>query len=66
MQDPKQRTHFWLGNGLLGLALLTLFFLDTVATFIGGAGAMGLWMILAGVGMYFLMRDKGPTPGQPD
>lgn len=66
MQDPrKQRLNFWLGNGLLAAALLTLFFLGPLSEALG-IGAMVLWMALAGVGMYFIMQDKGPRSDQPD
>lgn len=56
----KQRVNFWLGNGLLGLALVLMLFMGTLWNLIG-SWAMGLWMILAGAGMYFLMQDKGPS-----
>lgn len=59
MQDPKQRMHFWLGNGLLAVALLSLFFMGPLSAVLG-VWAMGLWMVLAGIGMYFVMQDKGP------
>jgi hypothetical protein len=59
MRDPKQRTQFWLGNGLLAVALLSLFFMGPLSEMLG-FGAMALWMVLAGVGMYFVMQDKGP------
>jgi hypothetical protein len=31
-----------------------------------GVWAMGLWMGLAGVGMYFIMQDKGPSSDHMD
>ncbi|MFA5080954.1 MAG: hypothetical protein WC474_00240 [Hydrogenophilaceae bacterium] len=66
MQDPtKQRTHFWIGNGMLAAALATLFFLDPLSELLG-IGAMVLWMALAGVGMYFIMLDKGPKTDHLD
>lgn len=65
MEDPKQRAHFWIGNGLLAAALLTLFFLGPLSELLG-FGAMVIWMALAGVGMYFIMKDKGPKPGDFD
>jgi hypothetical protein len=63
MQDPQQRKNFWIGNGLLAAALLTLVFLGQLYEALG-AMAMVLWMGLAGVGMYFVMKDKGS--GHPD
>ncbi|NTV95333.1 MAG: hypothetical protein HGA75_07930 [Thiobacillus sp.] len=66
MQDPKkQRTHFWIGNGLLALSLASLFFMDPLSKALG-IGAMVLWMSLAGVGMYFIMLDKGPKSDHLD
>lgn len=57
MQDSKTNPKFILGNVLLGVSLLLLFFIDRLwAVF--GAWAMGLWMILAGIGMYFVMGEK--------
>lgn len=65
MKDPKQRMHFWLGNGLLAAALVTLLFLGPLSEILG-VGAMVLWMLLAGIGIYFVMQDKGPGPGDLD
>jgi hypothetical protein len=65
MRDPKQRKNFWLGNGLLAAALLTLIFLGQLYETLGAA-AMVLWMALAGAGMYFVMKDKGPGTNDPD
>ena len=65
MRDPKQRKNFWLGNGLLAAALLTLIFLGQLYEALGAA-AMVLWMALAGAGMFFVMKDKGPGTNDPD
>lgn len=65
MQDPKQRTHFWIGNGLLAVSLLALFFMGPLSE-VMGAWAMGVWMGLAGIGMYFIMQDKGPKSDHMD
>lgn len=65
MQDPKQRKNFWIGNSLLGVALFSLFFMGPLSE-IMGMWAMILWMALAGVGMYFVMQDKGPKSDQMD
>ncbi len=60
MNAPHHKTGFLLGNALLAIALAMLIFLDTLwAQF--GTWAMGLWMAVAGVGMYLITRDKGPT-----
>jgi len=63
MQD--NRRNFWLGNGLLAVALVMMFFLGSLWEQLGGL-AMLLWMAIAGAGMYFLMQDKGPPGGFPD
>lgn len=65
MKDERHGPAFWLGNGLLGLALIMMFFLGALWEALG-VWAMGLWMALAGAGMYFLMRDKGPPSNFPD
>jgi hypothetical protein len=56
----KHPPSFWLGNALLGLSLVLLLFLGSLWEIMGSL-AMGLWMVLAGVGMYLVTRDKGPT-----
>lgn len=66
MQDTKkQRTQFWLGNGLLALALAALFFMAPLSEVLG-VGAMVLWMALAAAGMYFVMQDRGPKSDHLD
>ncbi|MBK6742734.1 MAG: hypothetical protein IPG66_07020 [Hydrogenophilales bacterium] len=57
MQDTKHNPGFILGNVILGLSLVMLLFIDQLWAFLGG-WAMGLWMVLAGVGMYFVMSEK--------
>lgn len=63
MQQDK--TKFWLGNALLALSALLLFFMGPLSEHLG-MWAMILWMGLAGVGMYFVTRDKGPGSNMPD
>lgn len=65
MQENKHGPKFWLGNGLLGLSLLVLLFMDALAQQMG-LWAMALWMILAGIGMYFVMEDSKGRSGTPD
>ncbi|MFZ5482882.1 MAG: hypothetical protein ACOZB0_01510 [Pseudomonadota bacterium] len=65
MQTPSPRTQFMIGNILLGLALLTLFFLGPLSEWLG-VGAMVLWMSLAGLGIYFIMQDKSTPADHPD
>jgi purine-cytosine permease-like protein len=65
MNEPNHGSSFWLGNVLLGVSLVMLIFLGSLWEAIG-ALAMVLWMVLAGVGMYLVTRDKGPTSKLPD
>ena len=64
MQE-KHGPEFWIGNALLGLSLIMLIFLGALWEALG-FWAMMLWMILAGAGMYFVTRDKGPGSNLPD
>lgn len=65
MQIPKHSTRFWLGNGILALAMAAIFFMGTLWAHLG-QWALVLWMVLAGVGMYFLMTDKDGEPPLSD
>ena len=60
MDDPGHGRNFWIGNALLGLALVILFFLGHLWESLG-VWAMGLWMLLAAAGIYLLMTDKDGT-----
>lgn len=57
MQDNERKQPFIIGNVLLGISLVMLIFMGTLWEYLG-AWAMGLWMVLAGVGMYFVMGEK--------
>lgn len=50
-----KNTNFWLGNGLLALALLILIFMGTLSEMFG-VGAVVLWMGIAAAGTYFIMK----------
>lgn len=54
-QDPEQTRNFWIGNGLLAVALLMLFFMGDLSQMLG-VGAVALWMVLAAIGTYFIMK----------
>lgn len=58
MDDFEHGRYFWIGNALLGLALVMLLFLGYLWEYLG-VWAMALWMLLAGVGMALVMKDKG-------
>jgi uncharacterized membrane protein len=64
MQE-KHRRDFWIGNALLGVSLVMLIFLGALWEALG-VWAMMLWMVLAGLGMYFVTKDKGPGANFPD
>lgn len=61
----KHGVNFWLGNLLLGLALVSMFFLGRLWELMG-VWAMALWMVLAGAGMYFLLADHDSPTSFPD
>ncbi|MEW6677635.1 MAG: hypothetical protein AB1421_06920 [Pseudomonadota bacterium] len=61
----KHPSSFWIGNVLLGLSLVMLIFLGTLWELMGSL-AMVIWMGFAGVGMYLITRDKGPSSNMPD
>ena len=65
MNNTGHPPSFWIGNALLGLSLVMLIFLGSLWEMMGSL-AMGLWMIIAGVGMYLVTKDKGPSSNLPD
>ncbi|HRH81718.1 MAG TPA: hypothetical protein PLW81_11795 [Thiobacillaceae bacterium] len=65
MNNAKRSPKFWLGNALLAVSLILLFFLGSLWSMLGN-WAMGLWMILAGVGMYLVTTDSGASSSMPD
>lgn len=64
MNHGKRSRNFWLGNGILAVAMLTLFFMGPLSEALGVWAAV-LWMVLAAVGMTLLMSDKGDEPPPP-
>jgi hypothetical protein len=65
VNDPQHPASFWLGNALLGLALVMLIFLGSLWESLG-VWTMALWMGLAAAGMYLVTKDKGPSSNMPD
>ena len=57
MNDEKPTPKFWLGNGIMAAAMLMLLLMGRLWE-IMGAGAMVLWTVMVGVGVYLLMTDK--------
>ncbi|MCA1925008.1 MAG: hypothetical protein LDL16_01855 [Thiobacillus sp.] len=64
MTPPRHSVNFWIGNGILAIAMLMLFFMGPLSDALG-LWAVALWMVLAAVGMGLLMSDKSEPPG-PD
>lgn len=65
MNTEKRGRNFWIGNGVLALAMLMLFFMGPLSDALGIWAAV-LWMIVAAVGMGLLMSDKSGEPRAPD
>lgn len=61
MNEPKHSLNFWLGNGILAVALLLVLFMGSLWQVIG-RGAMVLWVALVVAGVYLLMKDNGKKP----
>lgn len=64
MQDNGPTLNFWIGNGLLAVAMLLLLFMGAIWEQLGGI-AMMLWIGLVIAGVYFLMKDKGSSSNMP-
>jgi hypothetical protein len=64
MNESKPTMKFWLGNGVLGLALLLLLYMGSLWE-VMGAGAMVLWGLVVAAGVYLLMSDKSEPPTFP-
>ena len=64
MKSPESKINFWLGNGILAVALLILLFMEQVWNLLG-SGTMVLWILLVGAGIYFLVKDKSEPPTFP-
>ena len=65
MNTGKRSRNFWIGNGVLALAMLMLFFMGPLSNALGIWAAV-LWRVVAGVGMALLMSDKSDEPPAPD
>lgn len=64
MNSPDRRPKFWIGNAILAVAMLMLFFMGRLSDVLG-LWAVVLWMVVAAVGMGLVMSDKSepPPPG---
>ncbi len=56
MNEEASKRNFWIGNALLVLALVILLNMGSLWEQLG-AMAMVLWVVVAGLGGYFLMND---------
>ncbi|HRK78618.1 MAG TPA: hypothetical protein PLQ95_08785 [Thiobacillus sp.] len=65
MNTGKRSRNFWIGNLVLGAAMLMLLFMGPLSDALGIWAAV-LWMVLAAVGMALVMSDKSDEPPAPD
>ena len=65
MNTGKRSPNFWIGNGVLAVAMLKLFFMWRQSDALGIWAAV-LWMALAAVGIALVMSDKSDEPPAPD
>ena len=65
MKTAKHSRNFWLGNGILAVAMLTLLFMGPLSDALG-IWAVVIWMVLAAVGMALVMSDKSDEPPESD
>lgn len=65
MKKSKHNQNFWLGNGILAVAMLILLFMGPLSDALG-IWAVVIWMVLAAVGMALVMSDRSDEPPEPD
>ncbi len=65
MNSNNHQIKFWIGNVVLALAMLLLFFMGPLSNALGIWAAV-LWMVLAAAGMALVMSDKRDEPPAPD
>lgn len=65
MNRGKHSRNFWMGNGVLALAMLLLLFMGPLSNALGIWAAV-LWMVLAVVGVALVMSDKTDEPPESD
>lgn len=61
MNSGKRSRNFWIGNGILAVAMLLLFFMGPLSEALG-LWAVVMWMVLAAVGMTLVMSDRSDEP----
>lgn len=57
MGGPEDSKNFFIGNGILAVALLLLLFMGSAWEAMG-LGAMVIWIALVVAGVYFLMQGN--------
>lgn len=57
--------NFWLGNGVLAVAMLMMFFMGPLSDALGIWAAV-IWMVLAALGVALIMSDKTDEPPAPE
>ena len=65
LSTGKRSRNFWLGNGVLVLAMLMMLFMGPLSDALGIWAAV-LWMVMAALGMWLIMSDKSDDPPAPD
>jgi hypothetical protein len=65
LNTGKHSRNFWIGNGVLAVAMLALLFMGPLSDALGIWAAV-LWMVLAALGMTLVMSDKTDEPPAPD
>jgi hypothetical protein len=65
MKHEERGANFWMGNALLGMAMIMLLYMGYLWELMG-IMAMGLWIATVIVGAYLLMSNKSNTPKNPD
>lgn len=65
LNTGKRSRNFWMGNTVLALAMLMMFFMGPLSSVLGIWAAV-LWMVLAAAGMGLIMSDKTDEPPAPD
>jgi Na+/melibiose symporter-like transporter len=65
LNTGKHSRNFWIGNAVLVVAMLMMFFMGPLSDALGIWAAV-LWMVVAAVGMGLIMSDKSEEPPAPD
>jgi Na+/melibiose symporter-like transporter len=65
LNSGQRSRNFWVGNAVLALAMLMLFFMGPLSDALGIWAAV-LWMAVAAVGASLVMSDKTSEPPAPD